>query len=147
KLLKPHVGTLRLVVLSACHGANVGEPGSALGGVAQALHRIGIPAVVASRQPISVRGAIALAKAIHGALLVDLTSLEEAFLRAREKLAESGTGDWAALQLYARAGDGPDHRPFVIRPYRGLLAFHEEHARLFFGRKAEIDEAVSDLSK
>ncbi|AUX43386.1 uncharacterized protein SOCE26_048340 [Sorangium cellulosum] len=148
RLLKPHVGALRLVVLMACHGANTGEPGNALGGVAQALHRIGIPAVVASRRPVSVEGSIALTEVLYERLLVQLAALEEAFLCAREELAtDYASGDWASVQLYARAADGPDHRPFVIRPYRGLLAFHEEHARCFFGRQREIDEAVGKLSE
>src|SRR6185503_8596940 len=148
KLLKPYVGALRLVVLSACHSASAGEPGNALGGIAQALHRIGIPAVVASRRPFSTAGSIVLAETLYERLLAGLTSLEEAFLAAREKLGEGDTSDdWASLQLYTRAADGPAHRPFVVRPYRGLLAFHQEHARYFFGRQPEIDEAVSALSK
>src|SRR5262249_33675916 len=66
---------------------------------------------------------------------------------ARDQLAlDAPRGDWASIQLYARAADGPEHRPFVARPYRGLLSFREKHARTFFGRQAEIDEAVSKLS-
>jgi hypothetical protein len=143
-LLAPHLGTLRLVVLAACHGATVGEPGNTLGGVAQALHRIGVPVVVASRQLLSVDGSIAAAAVLYDRLLVGLTSLESAFLAVREKVAEDvNHGDWAALQLHAREADGPDHRPFVVRPYRGLLAFQEAHAQSFFGRQTEIDEAVA----
>ncbi|WP_437683406.1 nSTAND1 domain-containing NTPase [Sorangium sp. So ce131] len=148
RLLKPHVGALRLVVLMACHGANTGEPGNALGGVAQALHRIGIPAVVASRRPVSVEGSVVLTEVLYERLLVQLAALEEAFLCTREELAEDhASGDWASVQLYARAADGPDHRPFIVRPYRGLLAFHDEHARCFFGRQREVDEAVGKLSE
>jgi WD40 repeat protein len=146
RLLRPHLGTLRLVVLAACHGASAGAPGNALGSVAQALHRLGIPAVVASRQPLSVQGSIVLTEVLYERMLVGLRSLEDAFLAARRRLSEGAGGDWAALQLYARAGDGGDHRPFVVRPFRGLLAFREEHARLFFGRQQEVDEAVHDLS-
>src|SRR5262249_26385305 len=82
-----------------------------------ALHRIGIPAVVASRAPLSVQGSIALTEAFYTHLLAGLASLENAFLAARSKIAtRANNGDWAALQLYTRASDGPDHRPFVVRP-------------------------------
>ena len=154
KLLAPHAGTLRLVVLAACHGASAGAPGNALGGVAQALHRIGVPAVVASRQELSVEGSIAAATVLYDWLLVGLASLESAFLAAREKVAEDAThGDWAALQLYARAADGSDHRPFVFAPYRGLLPFERRDARFFFGRDGkdkggkdrEVDKLVGEV--
>jgi WD40 repeat protein len=146
KLLEPHLGSLRLVVLAACHGATVGEPGSALGGVAQALHRIGVPAVVASRRPLSVMGSIALAEILYERLLVGLGSLEEAFLAAREKLAEDATtDDWSSLQLYARAEDGPDHRPIVFKPYRGLEAFRAIDRRFFLGRGSEVEALVARL--
>ena len=39
------------------------------------------------------------------------------------------------MQFYARAEDGDDTRPLVIRPYRGLLSFQPEHERFFFGRE------------
>ncbi|WP_437570130.1 nSTAND1 domain-containing NTPase [Sorangium sp. So ce542] len=145
--LADHLGSLRLVVLSACHGGNPGALDSRLGSVAQALHRAGIPAVVASRYPLAVDASVALTDALYRALLVDARSLAEAFLGARDRLRERASrAGWSSLQLYARAADGPDLRPIVHRPYRGLLAFQEEHARYFFGRDAEIAEAVGDLS-
>jgi hypothetical protein len=42
QILAPHAGTLRLVVLAACDGGNVGALGNHLGSVAQGLHRAGI---------------------------------------------------------------------------------------------------------
>ncbi|XXX77462.1 CHAT domain-containing protein [Sorangium sp. So ce134] len=149
--LRPHAGMLRLVVLCACHGGDAGEIDSRIGSVALALHRAGIPAVVASRYPLSWDGAGALTEALYRELLVAQGSLEDAFVAARERLAalaaDAGGVDWASLQLYARAADGPDQRPIVLRPYRGLLAFQREHARYFHGRQAEIEEAVSDLMR
>ncbi|WP_437968042.1 CHAT domain-containing protein [Sorangium sp. So ce260] len=149
--LRPHAGELRLCVLCACHGGDAGEIDSRLGSVALALHRAGIPAVVASRYPLSWDGAGALTEALYRELLVEHGSLEGAFAAARERLsalaADAGGVDWASLQLYARAADGPDHRPVVLRPYRGLLAFQREHARYFHGRQQETEEAVSDLMR
>ncbi|HEX8824611.1 MAG TPA: CHAT domain-containing protein [Archangium sp.] len=138
-LLHRHTSTLRLVVLCACHGGNQGEPGSYLGSVAQALHRVGFEAVVASRFPLSQPGSLTLTKQLHGHLLGGPTSLEEAFLAAREALIREGlpTLDHAAIQLYGRPEDGWDTRPVVIRPYQGLRAFQPEQARFFLGRASE----------
>ncbi|HWN66161.1 MAG TPA: CHAT domain-containing protein, partial [Haliangium sp.] len=144
--LAPHAGQLRMVVLCACDSGNIGELGNQLGSVAQNLHTAGIQAVVASRFPLSVRGSLRLTEALYGALLGGPSSLEQAFPRARRALAgEAGNLDWASLQLYARPEDGDDTRPLIIRPYRGLLPFHQQHARFFFGRDAESGEVLADL--
>ncbi|WP_437669536.1 nSTAND1 domain-containing NTPase [Sorangium sp. So ce131] len=144
--LADHLGSLRLVVLCACHGGDPGALDSRLGSVAQALHRAGVPAVVASRYPLAVDTSVALTEALYRALLVEARSLADAFLGARDRLREhTARAGWASLQMYARAADGPDLRPIVHRPYRGLLAFQEEHARYFFGRDAEVEETLGDL--
>src|SRR5262245_50537166 len=107
QILAPHADTLRLVVLAACDGGNVGAVGNQLGSVAQALHRIGIAAVIASRFPLSTSGSNRLACMLYKTLLGGPATLEEAFIAARQHLAEDATQlDWASLQLYARAGDG-----------------------------------------
>jgi hypothetical protein len=93
-------------VLAACDGGNVGAIGNQLGSVAQALHRAGLAAVVASRFPLSASGSSRLARALYERLLGG-ASLDEAFLAARQHLAEDARQlDWASIQLYARAGDG-----------------------------------------
>jgi hypothetical protein len=144
--LAPHAGQLRMVVLCACDSGNIGELGNQLGSVAQNLHTAGIQAVVASRFPLSVRGSQRLTEALYGALLGGPSSMEQAFLVARRALAgEAASLDWASLQLYARPDDGDDTRPLTIRPYRGLLPFHQQHARFFFGRDAESGEVLGDL--
>ena len=144
-LLQKYAGLVRLVVIAACDGGNAGEVGDELGSVAQALHRAGLPAVIASRFPLSYDGARVFAAAFYDALLRELGSLEEAFLAARGKLSLRGTYDWASLQLYAREADGDATYLFNARPYRGLSAFQPEHARFFFGRDAEADELIREL--
>ncbi|WP_437941637.1 nSTAND1 domain-containing NTPase [Sorangium sp. So ce341] len=141
--LADHLGSLRLVVLSACHSGNPGALDSRLGSLAQALHRAGVPAVVASRYPLPVDASIALTEALYEGLLAEDRSLAGALLGARDRLR--GRAGWASLQMYAR-DDGPELRPIVRRPYRGLLAFQEEHARYFFGREADVEAAVAGLS-
>ncbi len=151
--LAPFASMVRLVVLSACDSGNAGSLDNRLGSIAQALHRCGFAAVVASRHPLSVAGSIALTETLYDRLLSGPDSLETAFLAARKRLAHQEASlpaseralDWASLQLYARHDDGYDTRPVVFRPYRGLLAFEPRHRRFYFGRDAEVQEVVSDL--
>ncbi len=178
-VLARHAGTLRMVVLCACHGGNVGTPGNHLGSVAQALHRVGIPVVVASRAPLSAAGSVVLAETLYWRLLVDLTSVEDAFVDVRQRLLRARTNlDWAVVQMYGRwgpepagqgAGRGADrgasrggwpgapapavlpartvvqHRPLVVRPYRGLSPYTAAQRRFFFGRDREIAALISTL--
>jgi WD40 repeat protein len=147
-ILAPHARTLRLVVLSACQSGAGGTPGSALPGVARALHQAGIQCVVASRLPLSVEGSVELTETLYGELLGAPCSLEQALGLARERLRRSPTRlDWASLQFYARAGDGTDTRPLALRPYRGLLAFQPEHSRFFFGREPLQEELLNRVAE
>jgi WD40 repeat protein len=147
-LLAPHARTLRLVVLSACQSGATGAPGSALPGVARALHQAGIQCVVASRLPLSVEGSVELTETLYAELLGTPCSLEQALGLARERLRRTPTRlDWASLQFYARAGDGTDTRPLALRPYRGLLAFQPEHSRFFFGREPLQEELLNRVAE
>ncbi len=106
QLLAPHADTLRLVVLSACDGGNMGQPGNRIGSMAQRLHRAGLCYVVASRYPLSTRGSTRIADALYEALWAG-ASIEEAFIDARSAASrEVSRLDWASLQLYARPEDG-----------------------------------------
>lgn len=145
QLLAPYAGMLRLVVISACDSGNSGAVGSHLGSLAQTLHCAGIAQVIASRYPLTVNGSQRFTEAFYAELLGRPSSIEQAFLTARAKLALDPTQlDWASLQLYAHAVDSADSRPIHLRPYRGLLAFAPEHQRFFFGRDREIAEIVAD---
>jgi CHAT domain len=106
QLLAPHAHGLRLVVVAACDGGNMGEPGNRIGSVAQRLHRAGLQYVIASRYPLSARGSTRATGALHQALLAG-ASVERAFVEARTAASrEVGQLDWASLQLYARPEDG-----------------------------------------
>lgn len=148
RILAPFRGSLRLVVLCACWSSAAGELHGLLGSVAEELHEAGIQSVIASRFPLTQEGAKVLTGTLYRRLLGDLRSLQDAFLSARLALArDTRSYDWAAVQLFARSDDGPDLRPFVLRPYMGLLAFDGAHARYFFGREAEVEEAVRDVGR
>ncbi len=146
QLLGPYADQLRLVVLCACDSGNTGALGNHLGSLAQNLHRAGIAAVVASRLPLSVRGSIVFTRHLYSALIERPSSLEEAYVVARQALRRRDNLDWASLQLYTRPEDGDDTRPISFRPYRGLLPFERQHRRFFFGRDAECREILSDMS-
>lgn len=139
-----------LVVLCACHGSEV-NPGSAVGSVAQKLHEAGIESVLASRFPLSQKGSETLTKVLYGSLLntTHPTSLEQAVHNARRALRQeidkTQKIDFAVLQLHQNTLKW-DTRPVVAHPYLGLRHYTTEHAPLFFGRNAEIDEACSDLA-
>ena len=106
QLLAPYAHTLRLVVVAACDGGNMGEPGNRIGSVAQRLHRAGLQYVIASRYPLSARGSTRMAGALHQALF-EGEPVERAFVEARTAAAREVTQlDWASLQLYARPEDG-----------------------------------------
>jgi WD40 repeat protein len=146
QVLSPHAAQLRLVVLCACDSGNSGPLGSHLGSVAQALHRAGIAAVLASRYPLSAAGSVRLAQVFYPTLLAAPSSLEAAFRSARDALlTDAGSLDWAAIQLYARPEDGDDTRPLPFRPYRGLATFSAQDSRFYFGRRAERRQALHSL--
>ncbi|MDP3179109.1 MAG: CHAT domain-containing protein, partial [Spirochaetaceae bacterium] len=151
--LKEFAPTLRLVVLSACSSGEAGASGSYVGSVAKGVHRAGIEAVVASRLPLSREGSIEFTRQFYQGLIVDASSVEEAFLAARNGLgapdprldARQLETDQLSLQLYARERDGFDTRPLAFSPYQGLRPFRREHKRFFCGRDVEVGELVSEF--
>ena len=147
QLLSPFADMVQLVVLSACDSGNGGALGNQLGSVAQALHRAGFSAVLASRFPLAIRAANQLAETLYEGLVCNSLSVEKALLSVRNRLVrDPALFDWASIQLYARTGDQGDLRPLLFRPYRGLLAFQPEHRAFFFGREREIDQVLTALS-
>lgn len=124
QLLAPHAQRIQMVVLCACHSGDADDIGSHLGSAAQALHRVEIPVVVASRLPLSTEGSIKLTETLYMELLAKRASLERAMLAARGRLAEDlNRFDWVSLQLYARAGvlERQWERVFPARATRALV--------------------------
>jgi hypothetical protein len=92
----------RLVVLCVCRSGDAGEP-HILGNLAQNLHRQDVPAVIASRMPLSCLGSNLFTQVLYTELLAGDGDLRSAFLKARRKLlVEQRRKDWASLQFYAR---------------------------------------------
>jgi len=107
RMLRRHSAAIRLVVLSTCGGGDGHGDSMLLGSLAQELHLKGIPSVVASRYPLSVRGSQVMTRALYDKLLREAWSLERALRHTREALlrvaddGESHPGDGYGIQLYA----------------------------------------------
>jgi hypothetical protein len=113
RLLPARVTALRLVTLCACQSGDAGIPAQILGSVARVFHRVGVPAVVASRLPLSCKGSVTLVKELYSELLSGSGNLRRAISSARSKLMyERGVKDWAALQFYGNGEDEAALRPF-----------------------------------
>ncbi len=137
--LLPPVTSLRLVILCACQSGDVGIPAHILGNVARVFHRVGVPAVIASRLPFSCQGSVTLVKELYKELLQHGRDLREAISSARNKLMHvAGSKDWVALQFYGRKGDEAALRPFdppppssSVAPRPGLvLVCHEAFSQV-----------------
>lgn len=107
RMLRPHAGAIRLVVLSACgSGDGRGDP-LWMGSLAQELHRRSIRNVVASRYPLSVCGSVVMTRALYDKLLREAWSLERSLRHTRDVLlhvadhGETHPGDAYGIQLYA----------------------------------------------
>ena len=105
-VLGPYQHDLQAVVLSACHAGNPGPVGSMFGGVAHDLHRLGIPAIIASQMPLTVDGSIKMTRALYEALCSRNAHIYEAFQEAHAALGASSL-DWASLQFFAPAPAEP----------------------------------------
>jgi formylglycine-generating enzyme required for sulfatase activity len=97
--------SLQLVVLNACVG---GCPGSkdAFSGLAQALVRRGVPAIVAMQQPVSDRAAIAFSELFYRALAGKAT-VGKAVQQARKDLFRDQEAEWTVPVLYLNGTDEP----------------------------------------
>lgn len=107
----------RLVVLSVCLSGDVGRPAYRLGSIAQKLHRQGVPAVLASRMPLSTRGSAQMTEVLYNGLISGSGNLRRELSAARRKLHELKSKDWASLQLYSREQDRA-----ALEPFRSMQA-------------------------
>jgi len=104
--------SLRLVVLNACEGARCAED-DPFGGVAQALVRQSIPAVIAMQFEISDPAALTFSQSFYQAI-ADGLPVDVAMVEARRTMfAEGNEVEWATPVLYLRA---PDGRVFLQDP-------------------------------
>ena len=101
--------SLRLVVLNACEGARSARD-DPFRGVAQALVRQGIPAVIAMQFEISDPAALVFSQSFYQAI-ADGLPVDVATVEARRAMfADGNEVEWATPVLYLRS---PDGRVFV----------------------------------
>ena len=123
--------SLRLVVLNACEGARSAQD-DPFGGVAQALVRQGIPAVIAMQFEISDPAALVFSQSFYQAI-ADGLPVDVAMVEARRAMfAEGNEIEWATPVLYLRS---PDGRVFT----KGRTADAERQAREDAERQARAD--------
>jgi CHAT domain-containing protein len=97
--------SLRLVVLNACEGSRI-APDDPFSGVAQALARQGIPAVIAMQFEISDPAALAFSQSFYQAM-ADGLPVDVATVEARRAMfADDNEIEWATPVLYLRSTDG-----------------------------------------
>ena len=97
--------SLRLVVLNACEGARSARD-DPFGGVAQALVRQGIPAVIAMQFEVSDPAALVFSQSFYQAI-ADGLPVDLAMVEARKTMfAEGNEVEWATPVLYLRSPDG-----------------------------------------
>jgi hypothetical protein len=90
-VLGPSASRVRLVVLAACGAGDRRVSAVRLGSVAGAIHEAGIEAVIASRFALGKRASVTFSRALYEGVVVEGTSLERAFVRARHAVDERTT--------------------------------------------------------
>ena len=114
----PHV-----VTLAVCDGANPANPAYGVESMAQRLHRKGVPVVVASQLPLTIKGSVLLTQEFYSCLLSG-NDVRHALHSTRVKLhkEESEAGfDWLSMVAYVQLPEG--YAEFLDgAPFRAVLA-------------------------
>jgi len=132
--------SLRLVVLNACEGARSARD-DPFGGVAQALVRQAIPAVIAMQFEISDPAALVFSQSFYQAI-ADGLPVDVATLEARRAMFADGSEvEWATPVLYLRS---PDGRIFTKTPMSPADRQAREEAGQRARELAELDPTAAD---
>ena len=149
KILLHDQPDLRLVFLNACDGAKGGRSDS-FAGVAQQLVQQGVPAVVAMQFPISDRAALTLSREFYRALAAGYP-VDAAVGEARKAIFGLGESlEWGTPVLFSRSEENrliDVVEPAPPCPYPGMRPFTTEQTNAFYGRDAEIADAVDRLRR
>ncbi len=98
--LGQYASTLKLVVISAC-GTDETPRSFLISGIAERLHRMGIPVVIAFRFALKVKDSINFAETLYERLALGET-IESSFLAAQDRIydREFATYRWAGVQIF-----------------------------------------------
>ena len=113
-LLKDHA-SMRLATINACQAGRT-DPHDPFAGVADALIRRGIPAVIAMQFDVSDMAAVEFAPALYGALATG-RPVDVAVAEARKAIYTVSPVEWATPVLYLRADNARLFEiPQAVRP-------------------------------
>jgi CHAT domain len=152
KVLAPDAGLPLVVTLAACDSANQTELTYTNYSLAQELHRVGVPVVVASQLPLTMAGSVVLARVFYRYLL-EGEDVRRALHAARVALRGGANAghDWLSLVGYVRLppeGYGRHLAEFGLRAELGMLDAQQKRAdRLSVkgGDPTEFDEVETQL--
>ncbi|MCP3099899.1 CHAT domain-containing protein [Myxococcus sp. K15C18031901] len=135
---------VRLLLITACQGGDTARSTALRSSVVQQLHRAGVSVAVASRLPLSTRGAQQLTRALYAHLLRG-GNIREALCAARSALYANGTLDWASLQVYV-AHEEALYAPLFPTP--ATSSTHQETSSSWQGGEADLptDEELIEIA-
>jgi len=154
KALGPDAGVPLVVTLAACDSANQTEMTYTNYSIAQELHRLGVPVVLASQLPLTMAGSVVMAREFYRYLL-EGDDVRRALHAARVALrgAMDAGHDWLSLVGYVRLppeGYARHLAEFGLRAELGMLDAQQERAdrlSLEGGEAAEFYEVETQLRK
>jgi CHAT domain-containing protein len=154
KVLAPEAGVPLVTTLAACDSANQTELTYANYSLAQELHRLGVPVVVASQFPLTFPGSVVMAGEFYRYLL-EGEDVRGALHAARVALrGDANAGhDWLSLVGYVRLppeGYAKHLAEFGLRAELGMLDAQQkraDHLSLEGGEADEFDEVETQLRK
>ena len=135
---------LRCCIFNSCDGL----------GLAQALEKLSIPTTIVMREPVPNLVAEDFFQYFLQAFAVERLSLYQSVRQARRKLQglenDFPGASWLPVICQNPAVEAPNWLNLggiLPCPYRGLFAFREEDAHLFFGREEFTEDLVAAVKK
>jgi WD40 repeat protein len=135
---------LKIAIFNSCDGL----------GLANALSKLNIPVVIVMREPVPNRVAQEFFNYFLEAFAIERRSLPLAVRQARRKLQaledEYPSASWLPILCQNPAAKPPTWLKLgglSPCPYRGLFAFQEEDAHLFFGREKFVEDLVAAVTR
>jgi hypothetical protein len=154
RALGPDAGVPLVVTLAACDSANQTELTYTNYSIAQELHRLGVPVVLASQLPLTMAGSVVMAREFYRYLL-EGDDVRRAVHATRVALRGDATAghDWLSLVGYVRLppeGYARHLAEFGLRAELGMLDAQQKRAdrlSLEGGEANKFDEVETQLRK
>ncbi|APR82400.1 High-affnity carbon uptake protein Hat/HatR [Minicystis rosea] len=127
-----------VVTVASCDSANVGDVIAPGASIAHQLHEAGVPLVLASQFPLSVRGSVIMTETVYTRLLrgEDPRTLVHD-LRQTLHVACPDTHDWASVVAYAALPVDLDAQVKRARSQRALMALNAAISRCDYAERSQ----------